>query len=163
MRDLLEYGRPPVLQPMVTDLAPVIREAIARSESAATGRGIEFVIKAAAGVPVVRHDPARMLQVIQNLLDNALVHAPASSRIVISLGTIEQGGQGWYRILVEDEGKGFRVEDIPHVFEPFYSKRRGGTGLGLSIVERLMGQHGGQVSAENRAEGGARVTVLLPL
>jgi signal transduction histidine kinase len=64
---------------------------------------------------------------------------------------------------VEDEGNGFRTEDIPHVFEPFYSKRRGGTGLGLSIVERLVDQHGGRVRAENRPEGGARVTVRLPI
>ena len=163
MRDLLEYGRPPVLQPMVTDLLPVVREAIARSEAAATGRGIEFVVSGAGSVPLVRHDPARMLQVIQNLLDNALVHAPAASRIMISLAQVDPGGQAWCRIQVEDEGTGFRAEDIPHVFEPFYSKRRGGTGLGLSIVERLVGQHGGHVSAENRAEGGARVTVLLPL
>jgi PAS domain S-box-containing protein len=163
MRDLLEYGRPAVLQPIVTDLTPVVREAIGRSEAAAVGRGIEFVITDTSRITAVRHDPARMLQVIQNLLDNALVHAPASSTITITLAKAETTVSSWYRIGVEDAGAGFKPDDIPHVFEPFYSKRRGGTGLGLSIVERLVGQHGGQVTAENRPEGGARVTVLLPL
>jgi len=96
-------------------------------------------------------------------VDNALVHAPASSTIRITLDQTTQGTQPWSRITVEDEGPGFRPDEIPHVFEPFYSRRRGGTGLGLSIVERLIEQHGGRVIAENRAEGGARVTVLLPL
>ncbi|HTK56251.1 MAG TPA: PAS domain S-box protein [Gemmatimonadales bacterium] len=163
MRDLLEYGRPSVLQPVLTDLTPVVREAAARSEPPAAPRGVRIELVAADGLPAVQHDPARMGQVIQNLLDNALVHAPDGSRITVRLSTLQTGGRSWYRLAVEDEGSGFRVDDLPHVFEPFYSRRRGGTGLGLSIVERLVGQHGGLVTAENRAEGGARVTILLPL
>lgn len=163
MRDLLEYGRPSVLQPVLADLTPVVREAVARSEGPAAPRGVRIEVVAADALPPVQHDPARMAQVIQNLLDNALVHAPDGSRIVVRSSTLQVGPRSWYRLAVEDEGSGFRADDLPHVFEPFYSRRRGGTGLGLSIVERLVGQHGGQVTAENRAEGGARVTILLPL
>ena len=163
MRDLLEYGRPSVLQPVLTDLTPVVREAVARSEGPAAPRAVRIEVVASEPLPPVQHDPARLGQVIQNLLDNALVHAPDGSRITVHLSTLQTGARPWYRLAVEDEGSGFRVDDLPHVFEPFYSRRRGGTGLGLSIVERLVGQHGGQDTAENRAEGGARVTILLPL
>jgi signal transduction histidine kinase len=163
MRDLLEYGRPSMLQPVLTDLTPVVREAVERSEAPAAPRGVRIELAAADGLPAVQHDPARMGQVIQNLLDNALVHAPDGSRIMVRLSTLQAGGRSWYRLAVEDEGSGFRADDLPHVFEPFYSRRRGGTGLGLSIVVRLVELHGGQVTAENRAEGGARVTILLPL
>ncbi|HEX7919258.1 MAG TPA: PAS domain S-box protein, partial [Gemmatimonadales bacterium] len=145
MRDLLEYGRPSVLQPVLTDLTPVVREAVGRSEAPAAPRGVRIEVVAAAGLPAVHHDPARMAQVIQNLLDNALVHAPEGSRITVRLSTVQSGPKPWYRVSVEDEGSGFRADDLPHVFEPFYSRRRGGTGLGLSIVERLVGPHGGQV------------------
>ncbi len=163
MRDLLEYGRPAELRPVVSDLIPVIRDTVARSEAVAGARGIRIEVAFAGEKLIARHDPTRLQQVVQNLVDNALVHAPASSVIRIALEQIAQGTQPWSRITVEDAGPGFRPDEIPHVFEPFYSRRRGGTGLGLSIVERLIEQHGGRVVAENRAEGGARVTVLLPL
>jgi PAS domain S-box-containing protein len=163
MRDLLEYGRPAELRLIQSDLVPVARETVTRSESAAATRGIRLEVKAPDGALVARHDPARLQQVIQNLVDNALVHAPPASRISVTLAREARGTLPWARISVEDEGPGFKAEDLPHLFEPFFSKRRGGTGLGLSIVERLVEQHGGQVVAENRAEGGARVTVQLPL
>jgi PAS domain S-box-containing protein len=162
MRDLLEYGRPAVLQPVLADLTPVVRDAVARSERDGAVRAV-WIELVTVDPPPVRHDPGRLGQVVQNLLDNAMVHAPDGTRITVRLGTLQAGGRSWYRLAVEDEGPGFRADDLPHVFEPFYSRRRGGTGLGLSIVERLVGQHGGRVTAENRAEGGARVTILLPL
>ena len=163
MRDLLEYGRPPALQKVSGDVLPVIREVIARCEPVAGAREVEITLAAGDAPCVVPHDPARLMQVVQNLLDNALVHAPARSRIEVALRCTQEGAAKWAVLTVADAGPGFRVEDLPHVFEPFYSKRRGGTGLGLSIVERLVDQHGGRVRAENRPEGGARVTVHLPI
>ena len=63
---------------------------------------------------------------------------------------------------VRDGGPGFREEDLPHVFEPFFSKRRGGTGLGLSIVQRILEEHHGLIRLRNHGSGGAEVTLLLP-
>jgi PAS domain S-box-containing protein len=163
MRDLLEYGRPPALQLSTGDPAGVIREVVQRSEGVAGHRGITLSFSAPTAPVLLRHDAARLQQVVQNLLDNALVHAPASSRITVTAEVRELGGVRWYALGVEDQGPGFRPEDLPHIFEPFFSRRRGGTGLGLSIVDRLMAQHGGKVVAENALAGGARVTIYLPL
>jgi signal transduction histidine kinase len=64
---------------------------------------------------------------------------------------------------VEDQGPGISEKDLPRVFEPFFSRRRGGTGLGLSVVQRIVAGHGGQVVAANRPAGGAIFTVCLPV
>jgi signal transduction histidine kinase len=162
MRDLLEYGRPSELHLLLGDVGLVVREAASSIGSEMAVRGVTVAIREPAEPVLVRHDPARLLQVIQNLLDNAFVHAPERSTIVVALEAVTMQDGRWLRLRIEDEGTGFRGDDLPHVFEPFYTRRRGGTGLGLSIVQRLVEQHGGKVTVENRAEGGARVTVLLP-
>jgi nitrogen fixation/metabolism regulation signal transduction histidine kinase len=66
-------------------------------------------------------------------------------------------------ITVEDDGPGFQRDLIGQVFDPYVTTKAKGTGLGLAIVRKIVEEHGGHVDAENRAEGGARVRIDLPL
>lgn len=100
--------------------------------------------------------------VVRNLLENALKFTAQGG------ATLEVKAEGNHaRLSVEDSGPGIPSTALSHLFEPFYqaevSYRRQGSGLGLALVERIVKQHGGQVFAENRNQGGARIGFTLPL
>ena len=107
-------------------------------------------------------DSARLTQVFQNLVDNAIRHSPAGAVVRIESGPARIGATDAVDISVLDQGPGFDPADLLRVFEPFFTRRRGGTGLGLSIVQRIVDQHGGTVEPRNRTQGGAIVSVKLP-
>lgn len=115
--------------------------------------------------PAVSHvDPDRLMEVILNLVDNALRHTPPDGSITIGVAPeVDQ-----VRVWVEDTGSGLTEEMLPHLFQRFYrgdaarSRDRGGMGLGLAIVKALVEAHGGTVEAHNAPGGGAIFTVHLP-
>ncbi len=119
---------------------------------------------AAEGVPAVWVDPDRLVQVLGNLVGNALRHTPGGGHIELAAG--QSGGR--VLLSVTDSGPGIPPEDLPHIFERFYrgDKARvddGASGLGLAIARSLVEAHGGQIAAENVAAGGARFTISLPV
>jgi two-component system phosphate regulon sensor histidine kinase PhoR len=109
-------------------------------------------------------DPAKLHDVLRNLIENAANYAP--ERTTINLSAHRDGDH--VALVVEDEGPGIPESDRERVFERFYrvdkarSRETGGTGLGLSIVKHIVGLHGGDVRVENRAAGGARFIVRIP-
>ena len=110
----------------------------------------------------VAGDPARLRQLVAILVDNAIRHAPAGSRVDVRVRT--DGGDAV--LVVEDEGPGIRAEDLPRVFDRFYRAAGapgGGTGLGLAIAAWIVERHGGRIAAANRDAAGARFTVRMPL
>jgi len=111
----------------------------------------------------VTADPAKLHDVLRNLVENAVHYSP--DHAAIRLEATHQNGT--VRISVSDSGPGIPPEDLSRVFERFYRvdksrARPGGTGLGLAIVKHLIELHGGQAVAENQPEGGARFVITLP-
>jgi len=162
MSDLLDYGRPP--QPTLRrgGLRDVVQRAVLLCAEASRQGGVSVEIDLPATLPEVERDPGRLEQAFQNLIANAIQHAPAGSVVRIGSPT-PATPDAWVTITVEDQGPGLPGESLLRVFEPFYSRRRGGTGLGLAIVQRIVEAHGGTVSAGNRPGRGAVFTVQLPV
>ncbi|WP_336773351.1 sensor histidine kinase [Paenibacillus sp. MMO-58] len=107
-------------------------------------------------------DRNRMIQVLVNLLSNALNYTPANGQVVIEVVEVAQEAQ----IRIVDTGKGINREDLPYIFERFYradksrNGRSGGRGLGLAIVKKLVASHGGRVWAES--SHGTAIMIRLP-
>jgi signal transduction histidine kinase len=113
----------------------------------------------------VRADNERLQQVFWNLLSNAVKFTPAGGKVDVYL---ERDGS-LAEVRIEDTGPGVPVEFLPRIFERFSqadgssTRKHGGLGLGLAIVRHLVELHGGTVSAANGDEGGAVLSVKLPL
>jgi signal transduction histidine kinase len=161
MRDLLDYGKPPTLDLAETAVGPVIRRAVAACAGLTEAAGVTVTADVPERLPLVRVDASRMQQVFHNLIANAVQHSPKGATVHVRARAARGESGSYLEVQVEDHGPGFRDEDLPHIFEPFFTRRRGGTGLGLSIVQRIVEQHNGEVTARNRPEGGALTAVRL--
>jgi len=161
MSDLLDYGKPPRLDLTDAPIGPVVSGAIAACAALAEQAGVRLVAEVGDNLPLLPLDPARMLQVLQNLIDNAIQHSSKGGQVVVRAAAVLAPNAAGIELSVADAGPGIRPEDMANIFEPFFTRRRGGTGLGLSIVQRIVEQHGGEIEAENRENGGALITVRL--
>ena len=104
-------------------------------------------------------DRGQFATVLVNLLLNALDAMPKGGRLEVELEAAENGGA---RLAVRDTGSGIPPEMAGRLFTPFATTKPTGTGLGLSLSSRILKEHGGDVTAGNRPEGGASFVVTLP-
>ncbi len=159
MNDLLEFGRPQDVIRHVQSIEPLIAEAVRVCAPKAREKQVAIRQEVAPSLPRVSVDADRMLQVFKNVVENAIDYSKSGDAVEIRA---ERDGGGTIVCNVTDSGPGFRTEDLPHVFEPFFTRRRGGSGLGLAIVQKIVAEHGGKVMALNRATGGARIEIRIP-
>jgi signal transduction histidine kinase len=97
------------------------------------------------------------------LIENAIQHSPKGGTVKVEAKIVDDGNRVWVECAIKDRGTGISAEDLPRIFEPFFSKRRGGTGLGLAIAGRIMQEHGGKLIATNNPDGGACMIASFPL
>lgn len=157
MHDLLDFARPAVFDRTDVPSAEILEEAVRICGTHAGARKIRLELLPGPAPGLVRVDRERTVQVFVNLLENAIQHSPSGS--VVRVSSTRRGGEIVCR--VEDRGPGVDEKDIPHLFEPFFTRRPGGTGLGLAIVRRILTEQGGTVVFANGGAGGALVEVTL--
>jgi PAS domain S-box-containing protein len=164
MHELLEYATPTSRELVASSIEDCIAQAIRSCASLAERLKVRIVNNIKKEFAPVLMDQRRLPQVFSNLLENALHHSPYGGTITVEANAVNvEDGQKWIECSIKDGGPGIKSDDLARIFEPFFTRRRGGIGLGLSIVQRIVDEHGGKVSANNLPEGGASVTVRLPL
>jgi signal transduction histidine kinase len=108
-------------------------------------------------------DPSSMEQAFLNIILNAQKAMPEGGTFTISTLSLRQDGEGEnIQIIFEDTGIGISKENLPKIFNPFFSTRSDGTGLGLSITKNIIEQHGGKIEVESQVNRGTRFVITLP-
>lgn len=144
-------------------IGPVVADSLEAQRAHAEDRAVTLVLDADPDVHATV-DETRLREVVANLVDNAIRHAPAGSLVEIAL----RHGRASAIIEVRDHGPGFPPEFLPRAFEPFSrpdpsrTRHAGGSGLGLSVVRTIVEAHGGTVDLVNHQDGGAMARVRLP-
>jgi len=152
-----QYARMPEMQRQPLDLNLLVREVLPLYEA----QRPRLVLELQADLQPVHGDPARLRQVIHNLLQNAQQAVVESSSARICLRTAQSGD--WVRLTVLDSGPGFAPEILARAFEPYVTTKAKGTGLGLAIVKKIVEEHNGSIELANAGGGGAQVSILLPI
>jgi nitrogen fixation/metabolism regulation signal transduction histidine kinase len=155
--DFATYARLPAPAPVQLDLNRLVSEVLSLYENST----VPISRRLATPLPPVQADSAQIRQVIHNLVQNsqdALENTRASAGM-IEVRT-ELAGER-VRLAVADNGGGFPAEMMSRIFEPYVTTKVRGTGLGLAIVKKIIDEHDGSISIENR-DGGAVVSLLLP-
>jgi nitrogen fixation/metabolism regulation signal transduction histidine kinase len=156
--DFARFARLPSPNPVPVDLAETVRGVAAMH--AVPGIDIEVL---AAAVPEIKADRDQIVQVLTNLLQNAMDAVKGASVAAPRIQVLVEPCRGdQVRIAVSDNGPGVSQPVVDKLFEPYVTTKAHGTGLGLPIVQRIVLEHGGEISYGTSALGGACFTILLP-
>jgi len=141
-----------------TDLGALVHDTVESFRSQAGSAGVALTTDIADKVPIVDIDPARVRQVIGNLLSNAIRHTPSGGSVKVAVTA--SGNQA--TITITDTGEGIPADLLPHVFERFVKGPGSkGSGLGLAIARDIVNAHSGRVEISS-GESGTTLRVLLP-
>jgi signal transduction histidine kinase len=161
IQGLLDFARPPNMHRVRHDLRDTLRRALNLVEGRAKQENVTIREECPPVPVVVDGDPEQLHQVFVNLLLNGIESMPEGGPLQVVLQT-PANGDGCARVMVCDDGNGIPDTVRERLFEPFVTSKERGTGLGLAISRRIIEQHGGKLTAANRARKGAVFTVQLP-
>lgn len=146
------------------DIKPLLKKAIAEIEPLSASRNIFFEFDYSGRISPVIIDAERLLQVIRNILGNAVKYSPDGSKIKISLKPVREG----LEFAVTDSGPGIAKEDTAAIFDKYRQAEHAvqsgvkGTGLGLALAKNVVDAHGGKIWVESEPGKGSTFTVFLP-
>jgi nitrogen fixation/metabolism regulation signal transduction histidine kinase len=167
MRDMVnafgEFAKDPDLQFENLDLNQLLNEAVSLFEEEKNTEYFSLVLD--NKVKSIEGDVKRILQMLNNLLTNAIDAVTAVKKPIITISTkllTKQDG-AFVELSVMDNGHGFNKKALRSAFEPYFTQKTKGTGLGLAIVRKLVSEHNGWVRAQNNPDQGACLTIMIPM
>jgi len=155
---LLDYARPATPRRVPTNPDEVADRAAEIVLAKAGAAGVNLLTDPAQQGECLQADPDQLVQVLVNLLQNAVEASSDGQNVVLRV----RRSRGQVSFAVLDSGEGLGDEDLEQLLRPFYSTKRAGTGLGLSVARQIVEQHGGRLRMERRPGGGVLAEATLP-
>ncbi|PKN32923.1 MAG: hypothetical protein CVU61_15960 [Deltaproteobacteria bacterium HGW-Deltaproteobacteria-19] len=163
VNDVLIFARPEEPRKRMTDIRRVLENAMEMVEKSLADKNIRVEYHFPDALPTVAVDGAMLEQLFLNLYRNAIDAMEVGGTLEVSAGKLQENGYSALVVEVEDNGCGIDDEAMPHVFNPFFTRKSYGTGLGLTQVKKIVDLHQGSIAIRSRRGEGTRVTVTLPL
>lgn len=158
VNDILLYAKPSEPVKKRSNIQKIIDHALAMAEKAATDKHINIEKFLAHDLPTLNVDPAMLEQAFINIYLNAIDAMDMGGRLSIYAGQDD----GRIKVEIRDDGCGISQEDLPHIFNPFFTKKNYGTGLGLAQIKKILDLHQGTIEILSEETQGTSVIVTLP-
>jgi two-component system sensor histidine kinase HydH len=156
---LLEFARPMDIHKRLTSLGVLVEDSLKLIEGDLSRKGLKADVHIASDMPELKIDPDKFKQVLLNLYLNAIDAMEKGSTLTVEARQ-EEDTRG-VQITISDTGKGIEEEDLPHIFDPYFTTKSSGTGLGLAIVHKIIESHGGKIRVNSQTGIGTDVIIWL--
>jgi two-component system sensor histidine kinase HydH len=162
VNDILIYAKPAGPERKEADISSFLESSITMVEKELSEKKIDVQFQNEKGIPPVNIDSAILKQAFLNIYLNAIDAMEEGGRLSIRARLVTNGHKH-VLIEIEDNGYGIDEEDMPHLFNPFFTRKKYGTGLGLTQVKKFIDLHHGSIEVLSRKGEGTKVVVTLPL
>ncbi len=162
VNDVLIYAKPAAPRKELSDIRRILENALALAERLVTDKNIRIVTEFEESIPLFPADAAMLEQAFLNVYRNAVDAMEPSGTLRIAARRNGMGPPA-IRIIVEDNGCGIDEADLPHIFNPFFTKKKYGTGLGMTQVKKIIDLHRGTIDIQSARGEGTRVMVSFPI
>lgn len=159
IRELLAVARPLKLKLAAMDLNECVRDVVGFVKEKCLVQRVTLRLELAEALPPVLGDKEHLQRALLNILINALNSMPQGGVLVVGTGI--RPADGMIAVTSADSGEGIEPADLPHVFEPFFSRKPGGSGLGLFVVKTILDEMRGSVTAASQPGQGSVFTIAL--
>ena len=161
--NFLQLSRPEPLARVRVAVHQAVTQVARLVHREAQEKNISVVLDLVSGDPEVLGDSTKLEQVCLNILINSMQAMPAGGIIKVTSRIDSSDGRKFIRLAFADQGVGISPENLPRLFDPYFTTRSDGTGLGLAIADRIVTDHGGKILVESTAGAGTVMTVCLPM
>jgi signal transduction histidine kinase len=158
--DLLNYSKPLLLQESRFQMSEALDCSLRQLEGEIENHGVHILSEIKEGLPPIDADFDKVVQVLVNVLKNALEASEKGGKIEVEMDLVQLRGKPAVAVSITDHGKGILPRNLDNIYRPFFTTKKKGTGLGLPVVKKIMDAHRGEISITSDPELGTTVRLI---